>query len=188
MCAALSQVVADADHLARILDRMLAADSRADRDPPEQLIGLIPRLAERWRRQAQAAGLQLNVRTAAGPDGAAAVSGRELAAIIDPLVENAMQHTPAGGSVEVRVTANAAEINAQVVNTGSGVAPDLRDRLFEPWVSSRSASSAGGLGLWLARETARAAGGEVWLTDPANGHTAFSVRLPAALSDAPRET
>ena len=188
MRTALSQIVADADHLARILDRMLAADSRTGREPPEQLIGLIPRLAQRWRRQAQAAGLQLNVWTAAGPDGAAAVSGRELAAIIDPLVENAMQHTPAGGSVEVRVTASAAEICAQVANTGSGVAPELRDRLFEPWVSSRSASSAGGLGLWLARETARAIGGEVWLTDPADGHTVFSVRLPAALSGARRET
>jgi signal transduction histidine kinase len=65
-----------------------------------------------------------------------------------------------------------------VVNTGVGVPADVSPRIFDAWVSSRDATQAGGLGLWLARETARDLGGDVTLLDGDPGTTTFRVSAP----------
>jgi sensor histidine kinase regulating citrate/malate metabolism len=51
--------------------------------------------------------------------------------------------------------------------------------MFDAWVSSRDASEAGGLGLWLARETARDVGGDVTLKQSTAAGTTFRIVLPA---------
>ena len=72
----------------------------------------------------------------------------------------------------------ATQITVDVTNTGPGIPTELVPQIFDAWVSGRDASVAGGLGLWLARETARDAGGEVTLADPAPGRVTFRVVLP----------
>jgi nitrogen-specific signal transduction histidine kinase len=64
-----------------------------------------------------------------------------------------------------------------ISNTGGTIAPHLVEHLFDAWVSGRDASVAGGLGLWLARETARDVGGDIELLDTPSA-TVFEVRLP----------
>jgi nitrogen-specific signal transduction histidine kinase len=71
-------------------------------------------------------------------------------------------------------------MTVHVTNTGGGIPRELAPQIFDAWVSGRDASEAGGLGLWLARETARDAGGDVTLVDPAPGRTTFRVVLPCA--------
>ena len=66
----------------------------------------------------------------------------------------------------------------RVSNTGEPIAPDMASRMFDAWVSSRDASVAGGLGLWLARETACDLGGDVTLVDDGPYPTTFQARLP----------
>lgn len=176
MHAALAQVIRDADDLARIIDRMLAVAGGRYAAAPVPLGGTVERLADRWSRQAAGAGLRLEVRV----EGDGAIDARLLAAILDPLVENAIQHTPAPGRVQVGLVAKGGELTAEVINEGPGVPEPLRDRLFEPWVSGGGDTTARGLGLWLARESARAAGGELELAEPAAGRTTFRARLPLA--------
>jgi signal transduction histidine kinase len=72
------------------------------------------------------------------------------------------------------------QIVVEVTNTGDGIPADLASRVFDPWVSSRDASIAGGLGLWLARETARDVGGNVTLTETGPGTCTFRISLPLA--------
>ena len=65
-----------------------------------------------------------------------------------------------------------------ISNTGDPIAPDLAAHVFDAWVSSRDASVAGGLGLWLARETARDLGGDITLVHDGPHTTTFQVELP----------
>jgi two-component system CitB family sensor kinase/CitB family two-component system sensor histidine kinase MalK len=106
--------------------------------------------------------------------------------ILDPLLDNAFRHVGPGGEVAVDVGADhdAAVLVIDVADTGNGVSPALRSHLFDAWVTSRDAGVAGGLGLWLARESARSCGGDIALIDGSPGHTTFRVSLP--LSTAPQ--
>jgi len=174
MRAALERVVSDADHMAAVLDRMLTMVTPASPATSAVLSDAVNQLAENWHRHAGTAGVDLRLTA----EGDATVNGQELAAVLDPLVENAVHHTPVGGLVNVTLAAGSAELHVEVLNTGNGVPTHLRNQLFDPWVSSRPATTAGGLGLWLAREVARASGGDVWLDDGAAGNTIFRARLP----------
>jgi nitrogen-specific signal transduction histidine kinase len=83
------------------------------------------------------------------------------------------------------------QIDIGITNTGDRVPAELVPHLFDAWVSSRDASIAGGLGLWLARETARDLGGDVTYIEDAP-LTAFRIVLPARWrvhgSDGPRDS
>jgi CheY-like chemotaxis protein len=121
-----------------------------------------------------------------------------LAQVLDNLLENAVKFTPRGGSVMVRLAADPGRGQAvlAVRDTGSGIAPDLLPRLFEPFAQAdRSLDrSQGGLGLGLAlvKGLVELHGGEVHAASGGPGRGAeFEVRLPmqpepAALSRMPQ--
>jgi nitrogen-specific signal transduction histidine kinase len=73
-------------------------------------------------------------------------------------------------------------VNVVITNQGDPIAASLAPHVFDAWVSTRDASVAGGLGLWLSREMARDLGGDVELvpSDPTDAATTFQVRLPCA--------
>lgn len=179
LTAALERVVADADQLASIVDRMLARN-RADSRAPEPVVEVIGEASSRWHRQAALADVTFSVRIE--EEITTATECAELSEIMDPIIDNAFRHTPAKGSVDVQVRLDAAPagmLQATVSNTGEPVPDELAPHLFDAWVSSRDATLAAGLGLWLARETARDLGGDVTLLSQ-NAPTTFRVRLPTS--------
>ncbi len=99
---------------------------------------------------------------------------RALAALLD----NAIRHTPAGGMVGLRADREGEYLILRVADTGPGIAAELRDCLFEPFVSFRPEGT--GLGLAIAREMAEAQSGMLSLLDPggAQGGAVFGVILP----------
>lgn len=178
--AALERVVQDADRLTSIVDSMLAR-SRRDRLEPVSVTDAIADRASEWHRQADLHEVALDLRVHEHLP--RSVRCAELTSVVDPLVDNAVQHTPPQGVVVVDVRLGGAhenEIRVCVTNEGHPIPSDLAPRVFDAWVSTRDASIAGGLGLWLARETARDVGGDVELTDDVDGGgtTTFRVRLP----------
>jgi signal transduction histidine kinase len=88
--------------------------------------------------------------------------------ILDNLISNAIRHTPARGQVIVSATALNGGTRFSVADTGCGVAPEMCDRLFEPFVTGRADGT--GLGLAIARELAEAHGGRLTLLN-AGGET-----------------
>jgi len=68
----------------------------------------------------------------------------------------------------------------EVIDHGPGVRKDLRDRLFEPFVSAAPEAGGTGLGLAIARELTRAMGGELSLTRTGAEGSTFKIELPAA--------
>ncbi|HEV2999553.1 MAG TPA: HAMP domain-containing sensor histidine kinase [Solirubrobacteraceae bacterium] len=105
----------------------------------------------------------------------------ELHRLVLNLLENAVKHTPPGTSVHASVHERDGRVEIAVEDDGPGIAPELRDRVFERFVrgcGDRGASF--GLGLAIVRAVAESHGGTVRLTD-ANGRAGarFVVSLPA---------
>jgi two-component system heavy metal sensor histidine kinase CusS len=109
---------------------------------------------------------------------------RDLERLVRNLLENAVRLSPPGGRVRVQARGGAREVRLVVSDEGPGVAPDLRERIFEPFFRSaadRAERTGTGLGLAIGRSIARAHGGDLWLDDgePRGGGARFVVRLPA---------
>ncbi len=116
--------------------------------------------------------------------GAAQANPEQIQRVLFNLIQNAIRHTPADGSVVVRATAaDEQAIEIEVADSGAGIAGDERDRVFEPFFQGgdRGARSDGGAGLGLAisRAIIEAHGGHIWLADSELG-TSVRFRLPCA--------
>jgi heavy metal sensor kinase len=81
--------------------------------------------------------------------------------LVGNLVENAIKHVPSGGHVLVRSSAVDGEMRIEVHDSGSGIAPEVRERIFERFFGADGGGA--GLGLPIARWIAEAHGGRVWL-------------------------
>jgi nitrogen fixation/metabolism regulation signal transduction histidine kinase len=95
---------------------------------------------------------------------------------IHNLVLNACEATPAGGEVEVRWAGAEGVAEVEVLDRGHGLAPEVRERLFEPYVSTKRRGS--GLGLSLVRDIAGQHGGTVTLADRPGGGARAVLRMP----------
>ncbi len=108
--------------------------------------------------------------------------------LVANLVENAIKHTPAGGEVSVVCKGNDGQLRIEVHDRGSGIPPELQERVFErffradpahPPVHAASGSGAG-LGLPIARWIAEAHGGKLWVAKSDGAGSVFVASLPAS--------
>jgi two-component system OmpR family sensor kinase len=85
------------------------------------------------------------------------------------LVDNAIRHTPQAGRIDVRVRLNEG-VALEVADTGPGIPPEERARVFDRFYRGRDAAAGGsGLGLAIVRQIAQMHGGSVELGAPENG-------------------
>jgi signal transduction histidine kinase len=89
------------------------------------------------------------------------------------LIQNAIRHTPADGSVTVLAEAADGRVEIEVADTGDGIGENDRGRVFEPFYrggSDAARTRAGaGLGLAISRAIVEAHGGRIWLADSPTG-------------------
>jgi two-component system heavy metal sensor histidine kinase CusS len=102
---------------------------------------------------------------------------------ISNLVSNAVRHTPAGGTIAIRIDSSVASaLTLSVENTGESIAPEHLPRLFDRFYRADSArrhfGEGAGLGLAITRSVARAHGGDASVRS-ARGVTTFDLLLPA---------
>ncbi|GGE61649.1 sensor histidine kinase [Massilia psychrophila] len=89
------------------------------------------------------------------PDGSVEIAGNAmmLRELLSNLIDNALRYTPAGGSVTVRVRRDGIDPVLEVEDTGPGIAPAERERVFERFYRILGSGAAGsGLGLAIVRE------------------------------------
>ncbi len=95
------------------------------------------------------------------------------------LIENALQASSAGGAVELTVAGLGSPFASfQVTDTGAGIPEDARERLFEPFFTTRGEGS--GLGLAIVRQVAEAHSGWVEWSPRSEGGSTFTLFLPFA--------
>jgi signal transduction histidine kinase len=97
------------------------------------------------------------------------------------LLENAHRH--AAGAITLGLSQAAGEAVIRVCDHGPGVAPDLRERIFEPFYRLPGATERDGgvgLGLALVKSIALRHGGSVHCEDRAGGGACFVMQLPLA--------
>lgn len=117
-----------------------------------------------------------------------AADGQKLIQVLVNLIRNALQASKDGG--EVRVTASALAgggLLLAVEDDGAGVAPDLMDRLFQPFASGRGDQGLG-MGLYMARLIVETHGGRIAVTSGPRGGARFEVQLPATTPGAGQST
>ncbi len=99
------------------------------------------------------------------------------------LLHNAVKHTPARGRLDVRIQADPRTAALVVADTGPGISPDLRKRLFEPF-SAGDVRTGSGLGLAICRQIVLALAGTISLENRENHRGVegldATVRLPLA--------
>ncbi len=98
-----------------------------------------------------------------------AVSDVEIHEALANLIHNAIHYAPVGATITVSLAKTSDLVEVTVIDNGPGVAPDMRERVFERFerADARDAGAAGGsgLGLAIARAYARRNGGDIVLRD-----------------------
>ena len=179
-------IIADhTDRMSKMVDDMLTL-SLADADGrPLQLSELyLDELIQESGRAIQVLGLrhQVDVHVTTPRDIACRADERLLQQLFLNVLQNAVRHASSPGRVDVEVTVAGSEASVVITDTGPGIAPADRERIFERFVRIDAAGSpgGGGLGLPIARWIADAHGGSV-RADSAQGSEGggrFVVVLP----------
>jgi two-component system OmpR family sensor kinase len=115
-------------------------------------------------------------------DGAVALPAVTLVRLVVALADNAVQHSPAGGRVTVRVGTDGSDATIRVIDEGPGIRGISPDGVFERFArSAESGRRRGfGLGLSLVRDVAMRSGGSVTVERTSDAGTTFLLRLPLA--------
>jgi signal transduction histidine kinase len=175
----------ESDRLASLVDRLLTL-SRAEtrqarlasepvdlRDLATDVIGHLGVLAEEKRQT-------LGVEGLAAPR---ARGDRELLrqALIN-LVDNAIKFTPAAGRIHIRLSETADEAICEIVDSGPGVPPEARARIFDRFFRAGGTEAGGtGLGLSIAKGAVEATGGRLMLEETGPGGSTFRIAMPKAV-------
>jgi PAS domain S-box-containing protein len=185
--AEMATIDRQARHMTRLVDDLLDA-SRALREnvplvpvPIEiaRVLGDAIELAHRVMRERD------HVLTANIPDLGLLVSVdvERMAQVFGNILTNAAKYTPPGGRIHVTASTTLDEVAVSVEDNGEGIAPELLDQMFEPFVQGDQGldRKRGGLGVGLAiaRKLVRAHHGEITAESPGRGRgSRLTVRLP----------
>jgi PAS domain S-box-containing protein len=102
-----------------------------------------------------------------------------LAAVLDQLGANALDAMPEGGTLTLRTLALAGpQVELQVQDDGSGMAPEVVHRAMEPFFTTKPMGKGSGLGLALVHAAAKAHGGRAYLWSQPGQGTRVTLRLP----------
>ena len=99
------------------------------------------------------------------------------------LIANALEAMPDGGEIRISASleenggAGDAAVLVRVEDTGPGIAPEIRSKLFQPFVTAGKRNGLG-LGLALTRQAVLDHGGDMWVDSPPGHGARFSFRLP----------
>ncbi|MEO8705844.1 MAG: hybrid sensor histidine kinase/response regulator [Kofleriaceae bacterium] len=97
--------------------------------------------------------------------------------VVENLVDNAIRHAPEDTLIAVSATSRDGGVLLRVADAGTGVTPELRERVFERFVQGGSGRSNRGLGLAFCKLAVEAHHGRIWIEDAAPG-AAFCVWIP----------
>ena len=174
--AALAAILQQVDRLDVLLrDLLEMTQAREPKLAEVDLETFLARTVENHCELAAARGITLTAGTGPASSPLPQLDSSQMQRALDNLIINAVQNTPAGGTIAVDAGRRDDSLLLRVADTGPGVPEDVRERLFEPFVTGRADGT--GLGLAIVREIARNHHGHVRLARNVGG-AVFEIEVP----------
>lgn len=186
----LTRMIDDLFELARI-----DADALVLQRHPLLIQDIAAEVVDAMQASAQRRGIELRADIADGPP-ALSLDGSRMERAVGNLVRNALEHTPRGGRVAVRVRRDGGAAVLEVTDDGEGIEaehlPRVWDRFYRSEASRQRAADSendgAGLGLAIVRGIVQTHGGEVSVASSPGLGATFTIRLPLATSGASSPT
>jgi PAS domain S-box-containing protein len=176
--------VADGElaRIAHIVRQTLGFYRESSSPRATDIVALVAEVLDLYRSRAQSRGITLlSSHDDSEPILATVISG-EIKQVISNLIANALDATPAGGTITTsvqRLCTAKPSVEIMIADTGHGIPDAIRGRLFEPFFTTKEDIGTG-LGLWVSRGIAEKHGGTILLDPVSASGTTFRVRLPLA--------
>jgi signal transduction histidine kinase len=170
-------IVGETDRLSQSVTQLLSfARKESAAEQPLSIDELLHSVVDLFRANAREQGVSLDCEIRSD----ATLTGKCVSALRDAvsnLLLNALQATSGGGRVMLMANAVNGELLISVEDSGAGVPADLRDRIWEPFFTTRQRGT--GLGLAIVRKRVQEVGGSASLDASRNGRGAvFHLRVP----------
>jgi signal transduction histidine kinase len=172
----------ETQRLARLLSELLMLAGERERPAPQPVdVGEATAAAcGRWEGPAERTGHRLSVEE--GEPAEVAASTEDVAAMLDNLVENALNYSPPGTEVTIGWRAEGRDVRIAVADQGAGIEEHERERVFERFYrgeASRRGAAGTGLGLNVVEALATRWEGEAHLSNRPGGGALAELVLPA---------
>ena len=158
-----------------VQDLLVFARPRELRAGPVDLRALVTSTADLMARDPAMRGLRVIV---AGPEAIAQGDDEQLQLLFHNILTNAAQAMGGSGRVDVDMRPSDGGWTIAVTDHGPGMPPDVREKAFEAFFTTKHRGT--GLGLPTARRIVEAHGGQIEISTPAGGGTVVSISLPSA--------
>ena len=182
----LAQMSVEIDNMTQLVQELLDLSKiESGRVPLERTYispwEMIQPAAERMRIQAERSGLSLTVDCPEDLPRVHVDRGRMEQVLVN-LIHNAIKFTPPGGSIQVRAWAQDKDVVLAIADTGTGIADEDLQRIFERFYKADRARSGGGtgLGLSIARHLVESHGGRIWAESEVGKGSTFFIAIPTA--------
>lgn len=171
----------DAANVVRRLREFYRKRNDAEVFQPVQLSRLVEQAVAltqpKWKNQAQATGLRIDVRTVL--ENVPAIGGNEadLREVLTNLVFNAVDAMPAGGTITIRTRRDGELVALDISDTGTGMTDEVRQRCLEPFYSTKGERGTG-LGLAIVYGIVQRHGGTIDIDSAQGRGTTFAIKFP----------
>jgi two-component system, OmpR family, sensor kinase len=166
-----------------LLDQLLAlarAQSQTGEARPVRVMCVIRQVLEDLMPLAEAKHMDIGV--VRQDDVVVQASEMDLTILVRNLVDNAIRYTPEGGKIDLAVEGGADSAVFRVDDTGPGISPDQRERVFDPFYRALGTDEFGsGLGLSIVETIADRIGAGVSLGQSGSGGLLVAVSIPRSL-------
>ena len=158
-------------------------DAELSRETSERvdLDHLLKTIVEVYRFTEIAHGASVALVSDLPPDSIVLARDERIGQVIRNLIDNAISFTPPNGAVTIRAQRHAHIARIFVEDDGPGIPPENLESIFERFYTERAGENFGknsGLGLSIARQITKRAGGRIWAENRREGGARFVVELP----------
>ena len=154
---------------------------------PVSLAELVSDIAQKFQLEAQRRGSTIDIDAGEGlpmVDADIALVER----VLDNLIDNALSHSPDGGTIRIPIASNGDSVRVTVSDCGPGIAPEHLPRVFDRFYQAENAhrgNAHAGLGLAIAKRIVELHGARLEVESTLGHGTAFSFQLPVHTPAAP---
>ncbi len=137
----------------------------------------------RWENEARVRGLEYEVKLDAESSDSTYGSASELREVFVNVIVNAVDAMPGGGQLSITCKGEGCRLLLQFTDSGVGMPEDVRQKIFEPFFSTKGAHGTG-LGLSVSHSIIERHEGSISVVSEPGTGTTFTINLPAADADA----